>query len=49
MPCYQLFFIFCSVDSLTVNKLAPGGLPRLAIWTKDAVESVDEALAKNEK
>ena len=39
----------CSVDSLTVNKLAPGGLPRLAIWTKDAVDSIDEALAKNEK
>ncbi len=39
----------CSIDSLTVNKLAPGGLPRVAIWSKDAVESIEATLKKKEE
>ncbi|MEM0201121.1 MAG: 50S ribosomal protein L4 [Candidatus Micrarchaeaceae archaeon] len=39
----------CSIDSLTVNKLAPGGLPRVAIWTRDAVESIEAVLKKKEE
>ncbi len=29
-----------SVDKLSVGLLAPGGLPRLVVWTKSAIESV---------
>ncbi len=39
----------CGIDSLTVNKLAPGGMPRVAIWSKEAVESVESALNKRLK
>ena len=38
----------CAISSLTVNKLAPGGIPRLAIWSKGAVESVEAELNKND-
>ncbi|MGC8479472.1 MAG: 50S ribosomal protein L4 [Candidatus Micrarchaeia archaeon] len=38
----------CTIDSLTVNKLAPGGLPRFAIWSKGAVESIETQLKNKE-
>ena len=34
----------CAVNELTVNKLAPGARPRLAIWTEGAVSSIESAL-----
>ncbi|MEM0074288.1 MAG: 50S ribosomal protein L4 [Candidatus Micrarchaeaceae archaeon] len=36
------------IDRLSISKLAPGGIPRLAIWTEPALNSVGEALAKAE-
>lgn len=36
----------CSIDSLTISKLAPGAQPRLAIWSKGAVEAVEKELHK---
>ncbi len=35
----------CSVDDLTVAKLAPGARPRLAIWTEGAISKVEAAVA----
>jgi len=34
----------CSVNELTVERLAPGARPRLSIWTEGAVSSVESAL-----
>ena len=36
----------CSVDSLTIEKLAPGGAPRISVWSEDAVKVVEEAVSK---
>lgn len=35
----------CSVNDLTIEKLAPGAKPRLAIWTEGAVKEVEKAIA----
>ncbi len=35
----------CSVDELTVSKLAPGALPRLSIWTEGALSAVEAAVS----
>ncbi len=37
----------CSVNNLTVEMLAPGARPRLAIWTEGAVKSVESEIAKS--
>lgn len=34
----------CSIDSLTVSKLAPGAAPRISIWTEGAISSVESAV-----
>lgn len=34
----------CSVDSLTVTKLAPGAAPRISIWTEGAISAVESAV-----
>lgn len=34
----------CSVDELTISKLAPGARPRLSVWTEGAVNGVDKAV-----
>ncbi len=36
----------CSIDALTIAKLAPGAHPRLAIWSKGAAESIEKTLNK---
>ncbi len=36
----------CSVDELTLEKVAPGGFPRISIWSEDAVKGVEEAVSK---
>lgn len=36
----------CSLDSLTIEKLAPGGAPRISIWSEDAVKGVEDAVSK---
>jgi large subunit ribosomal protein L4e len=36
----------CSIDKLTVEKLSPGGAPRISIWSEDAVKGVEEAVSK---
>jgi large subunit ribosomal protein L4e len=39
----------CTVENLTANQLAPGGLPgRLTIWSEDAISKLDSAI-KNMK
>ncbi|MCL5008287.1 MAG: 50S ribosomal protein L4 [Candidatus Marsarchaeota archaeon] len=38
----------CSINSLTVSKLSPGALPRLMLWSKSAVEGVEQELKKQE-
>ena len=35
------------VDRLRIEKLAPGGKPRLAIWSEAALESLKEGIAKS--
>lgn len=34
----------CSVENLTVEKLAPGSTPRITIWSEEAVKGVEKAL-----
>ncbi len=34
----------CTVDRLTVGKLAPGSTPRITIWSEDAISGVEKAL-----
>ncbi len=36
----------CSVKDLTIEKLAPGARPRLAIWTEGAIKEVENAIAQ---
>lgn len=36
----------CSINNLTIEKLAPGAMPRIAIWTEDAVREVEKAVEK---
>ncbi|MCL5412996.1 MAG: 50S ribosomal protein L4 [Candidatus Marsarchaeota archaeon] len=33
----------CSLNELTIRKLAPGALPRMSIWTEAAIAGVEEA------
>ncbi len=35
-----------SLNSLKISKLAPGAKPRLMLWSKSAVESIEEQLKK---
>lgn len=34
----------CSVDKLSVEALAPGGLPRLTVWSEGAVKSLEKSI-----
>jgi large subunit ribosomal protein L4e len=34
----------CSIDHLTISKLAPGAAPRLSIWTESALSAVESAV-----
>ena len=36
----------CTIDDLTVGKLAPGAKPRLAVWTEGAIGAIEARLAK---
>jgi len=35
----------CSINDLTVGKLAPGGKPRISIWTESAVSGIEAAVS----
>jgi Ribosomal protein L4/L1 family. len=40
----------CSVDEISIERLAPGAEPRLVIWSSKAVEGLESAIeAKGEK
>ncbi len=34
----------CSINDLTISKLAPGAMPRLSIWTESAISAVESAV-----
>lgn len=36
----------CGISDLNLEKMAPGGEPRIAIWSEDAVKGIEEALPK---
>ncbi len=36
----------CGIDALKISKLAPGAMPRLMLWSRSAIEGVEDVLKK---